>query len=649
MALIVQDIRLEYWVENMRRIVLVLLIAIAVCGCKAKHGRSGAPVTWYVRPDGGTRYSTYKPDGQCNGMTDAPYPGTGVNQPCAFKDIRNLWADGQYTNSNSGYPKYGWVGQGGDTYIIDCPQDCRIGYNGPNSNDYYGAIAGLPYSSGAPVPPSGTTDAHTHILGKSWQNCQDDVAKAHINGGYGAGSVFNLKGAAYVDFACFDISDHSNCGKSGQTSKCQTSYPLGDYADSGIVFSRDTTNVTIADVRVHGLTNAGFVGPTGDNVTVTRVTLAGNASSGWNMDAGNGTTGTGTLTLDHFQVLWNGCAEEYPIADSMPYADCTDQNSSGYGDGIGTATAQSNPPWHMIVTASTAAYNTQDGFDLLHLTGNGSTLIITGSKAYSNMGQQLKVGSHSTVQNNLIVGNCNALRQAIPGTPAGYNSRLSNYCRAGDEAVAITVNDNEVTSFQFNSLKCANSTCVSVYCTAQACSSAASIHYQNNTFYGYKNSAESGYPGAVTNDYSNPIYTDAKVSGIFANPGSLYDHNSAWHWKSNWVCPKSNWNEQAAVCVDPKLVDAAWPLYGIGDDMAPLPGSPLIGAGIAVPGVTEDHNGVTRSNPPAISALESGSPTPIPPQPTAAECTLQLDSSGSLIQDLHCKNLPVVSGKKGRR
>jgi hypothetical protein len=115
---------------------------------------------------------------------------------------------------------------------------------------------------------------------------------------------------------------------------------LDDYTTSGIQWSNATTNVTLTDVRVHGM-----VGPTGTGVSLTRVAQVGNAMSGWNMDLGNGTTGTGTLSMDHLSILWNGCAEEYPIVDQVPYNYCTDDFNGGYGDGIGTATVQSNPAW----------------------------------------------------------------------------------------------------------------------------------------------------------------------------------------------------------------------------------------------------------------------------------------------------------------
>ena len=35
------------------------------------------PTTYYIRPDGGD-YA------QCTGLADAPYPGNGADQPCAW-------------------------------------------------------------------------------------------------------------------------------------------------------------------------------------------------------------------------------------------------------------------------------------------------------------------------------------------------------------------------------------------------------------------------------------------------------------------------------------------------------------------------------------------------------------------------------------
>jgi hypothetical protein len=561
--------------------------------------------TWYVRPDGGTRYSVNEKSGQCNGMYNAAYPGAGVNQNCAFGDIRYLWADGSREN-------WGWVGAGGDKYLIDCPTDCRVGFSGPNdsSSDYFLGRPGDPGGSGAPLPPSGTASAHTQILGANFANCASDNAKAHINGGYGTYSVFNLSGVSYVDLACFDITDHSSCGRQGQLNACSTNSPRSDFADSGIKTNNTTTNVSITDVRVHGLAVNGMLGATGTGVSLLRVALVGNASSGWNLDDGSGTTGTGTLDMNYFSVLWNGCAEEYPIVNTLPYQDCTDDNSAGYGDGMGTATTTSSPAWIVTITNSTAAYNTQDGFDLLHLQGGGSRLTITNSLAYGNMGQQLKVGSASTARNNLLIGNCNALRQSIPGTPAGYNSRLSDFCRAADVAVAMEVQDSAPTYFQFNTLYSANTIGLQVGCNPKTtCTSLSTLVYQDNIFFGFLNNVADGYPSnwPYTGNYADPVYLDVpSISELFSNAGSAFSYNVTYHPKSYWTCPNTKDDETNGICEDPQLTDETWHTYGYGD-MAPVSGSRVIKAGIAIPGVTVDYTGNTRPDPPSIGALEYGS------------------------------------------
>ncbi len=235
-----------------------------------------------------------------------------------------------------------------------------------------------------------------------------------------------MAGASYVDVACLDITDFSACTKG---MGCNSNMgQLDDYAVYGIQWSNTSTNDTITDVHIHGMAANGMTGPTGDGVVMSYIDLIGNPSSGWNADAGDGTTGTGKLLVQHFNISWNGCAEEYPIVDALPYTNCHDDGSGGYGDGFGTATVVSNPGWQATFDQGVTSYNTQDGLDALHLIGNGSSMTVTRTLAYSNMGQQIKVGGASgTAMNNIIVTNCNAMRQAIPGTPAGYNNNLSDF------------------------------------------------------------------------------------------------------------------------------------------------------------------------------------------------------------------------------
>jgi hypothetical protein len=516
--------------------------------------------TWYVRPDGGTRYSSNVTAGQCDGKADAPYSGTRTNQHCAFKDVRMLWQDGTYSTGNK-FPSWGWVIAGGDTVIIrgsiGTGVSYRIGWNSASaycdSNVCWG-IAGDAYSSGAPPPPSGTSAQHTRILGENYASCHSASAKTQLHGGWAVMNVLNLSNSSYVDLACLDITDFSACGKASQKVACDSAQ---DYAQVGIRLSNTTTNDTLTDIHIHGLAVAGLAGPTGDGMVMDYVDVLGNASSGWNADIGDGTTGKGSLLVKHYDISWNGCAEEYPMVHSLPYGDCTDQNHGGYGDGFGTTTKDSDPPgWQVHFDQGTVSYNTQDGLDALHIGGKGSSMTVTHALAFGNMGQQIKVGgATATITDSLIVGNCRAMSSAIPGTPPGYNAKLDLFCRAGDSAVLITVPEAQPAIFQRNVIYSANQLALEVEYPGDVSSPTATIKYDDNIFI--------GFPGA-NGEYPTPIYSNTDLK-MFSNLGASFSNNVTYHPRSNWKCPATQLHETGGRCGDPHLKDESWHAYGYGD------------------------------------------------------------------------------------
>lgn len=527
--------------------------------------------TWYVRPHGGTRYSSSTHKGQCDGTADVDYPGSGSNKHCAFNDVRYFWTDNSAycTDSTPSSTCWKWIGKGGDTYLIrgsiGTGVSYRIGQSGPNSNDYFG-LAGNPYGAGIPPPPSGTASAHTKLLGENFANCGSQSARTQLHGGYGVGVVLNMSGASYVDVACFDITDFSSCGRSAQVNNCNTNFPLSDYAGSGIGWSNTSTNDSVTDVRIHGMASLGMAGPTGDGVIMKGLDIIGNAGAGWNADAGNKQTGLGSLLVQNYNISWNGCAEEYPITHDLPFTDCTDDNVGGYGDGFGTATVDSQPPgWQVHFDQGVVSYNTQDGLDALHLVGSGSSMTITHTLAYGNMGQQIKVGgTRGVATNNIIFTNCNALRQAIPGTPPGYNTRLSDFCRAADAGVVFTVGDGSTAVFSDNVIYSASTTAIEVDLGGPCVTSTCLVRQQRNIFIGFRNSKENGYPGGGSGDFSNPLYVE-EAAKAYRNPGSTFDHNTTFHARSNWSCPATRLHETDAYCGDPGLTDQTWHVYGYGD------------------------------------------------------------------------------------
>ena len=576
--------------------------------------------TWFVRTDGGTRFSANVPKGQCDGTGDAAYSGHGANQHCAFNDIRLLWQDGSYAYSppDSSFPAAGWIGQGGDTYIVRGSiaagtEPYRVGWNSNEGNGCdpafqkklgtdacYRGWRGNPYA-GPPTPPAGTAARHTRILGENWQNCHVQTQRTQVVAGFSVGSAFNFF-SSYIDFQCFDISDKSDCTNNDN---CKGQ----DFSVEGIGMSNTADHLTLTDIRIHGMKTFGMLGPSGDGSVFNYISLVGNGGGGWNADAGDGKTGTGTLLVQHYEIKWNGCGEEYPIKDPLPYKDCTDDNSGGYGDGFGTATVASKPGWQAHFDQGEVAYNTQDGLDALHLIGTGSSMTVTRTLAYGNMGQQIKVGGAAgRAVNNLIVGNCTALSFAIPGTPPGFNAKLSDYCRAGDQAVVLTVGRGSLTRFENNTLYEAGNIGIDIECDTSVgtCDGTARLSMQNNIIIGFPNNAANGNKEG-DGRLPTAIYNNTEAHP-FTNRGSVVRNNTVLHHRTSDPCPMGRFDRNAE-CTSPMLRDETYHPYSYGD-MRPVAGGRSVGTGAPIPGVQVDLDGATRPALLSRGALEPGSSAP---------------------------------------
>ena len=303
-----------------------------------------ASQTWYVRADGGTRYSTNETSGQCNGQYDAPYPGSGVNQNCAFNNVQFLWQDGSETVGTS-FPGWGWVIAGGDTVVIR-NGPWRLGWpNGSSSQDTVTGLwfgnAGDPFG-GPPAPPSGTLGNPTQILGENYANCTASSGKTQLYGGFGAADVINLQGANNVNVECLELTKHGNCIRTGSPvypTECVTSPPLSDYAQAGVFTDANTYNILLQDLNIHGFTGDGITGAIGTEAngglfTVNRVRIAGNGDAGWDFAYfGENPPSYTNLVANQLLLEWNGCNEEYPIVDTYPAISCYDDLSEGFGDG----------------------------------------------------------------------------------------------------------------------------------------------------------------------------------------------------------------------------------------------------------------------------------------------------------------------------
>jgi hypothetical protein len=164
--------------------------------------------------------------------------------------------------------------------------------------------------------------------------------------------------------------------------------------------AKDSGNVLLQDVNIHGMANRGILAGRLHDWTLTRVELMANGWAGWDGDLNEaaGSSDSGTMLFQSVEIAWNGCSETYP---DRKIFDCWGQQEGGYGDGLGTTTTGGN--W--VFQNSYFHHNTQDGLDLLYA-DTTATISVQQSHAEGNAGNQMKLAGSPTVENSVIVGNC---------------------------------------------------------------------------------------------------------------------------------------------------------------------------------------------------------------------------------------------------
>jgi hypothetical protein len=426
-------------------------------------------------------------------------------------------------------------------------------------------------------------------------------------------SVVNLQNADYLDMECIDITQPDTCSMAlSGAGHCTVG--VSNFARMGIIIEylsgQGPTNTTIRDIGIHGLADRGLLGShinktSSDVFTASDIYVRGNGMAGWDSDGGGcGTSceSVGTMNLSYVTVEWNGCVEVKPnngTPGSAGYNYCADEDSngtieSGYGDGFAFIAANVN----LNVDHGTFRWNTQDGFDALHLSDDitvSPKVTITNSLAEGNMGQTFKLGgSSSTAINDISISDCARLQSAFSPNPSGYNSQLSDFCRANDEW-AFQVIDGQTLTLQNNTSFGYGNVMYDLGCVnGGTCTNKMKIIFENNVSIGYPNAGNgNSLPAGLY--YGNGINTDP-----FINTGSSVNHNSWFSMKYDNLCPQDP-KETNYVCGDPGLVGET-DITNV--DAHPSTKSPLIGAGIAISGIVTDHAGVTRPNPPSIGALE---------------------------------------------
>jgi hypothetical protein len=408
----------------------------------------GETATYYVRTDGGTA-------SQCTGLTNAPYPGSGMNQACA-------WSHPFWGLNSSG----AWKIQGSDTLMISSGS-YRMGIGAPNTGwcDAEGAyICHLP-----PLPSGFSPETPTRIVGAGWdQGCTNPP---ELWGTERPWQIINLAGTDNALIACMELTDHSGCVEhhANLAIQCERDTPpFGDWASAGIT-AFDSSNVTLKDLNIHGFASAGIYAGRLRDWTVENVRIAGNGWVGWDGDIDGNDANTGTLSFKKWIVEWNGCAESYP---DETINNCWAQTAGGYSDGVGTGETGGN--W--VIEDSLFRYNTSDGLDLLYARLS-SQIVIRRTQSYGNAGNQIKVNGPTRIENSLMKNNCGFFN----GKSFTYNV---DYCRSGGAALAFALRQGNAVSV-VNSTLTGNGDCLlSAECDDSSCDASEIITIQNNIFVG---------------------------------------------------------------------------------------------------------------------------------------------------------------------
>lgn len=537
--------------------------------------------TFYVRTDGGTQQ-------QCTGTKDAPYPGSGSNQPCAFNHPN--WALAPQGNNPSRL-------NGGDTLIIDGENESQymMGYGAPNTQDSSKCSIYWPWDCFTrPIPSGPNPENPTRILGKGWdKGCS---SPPQLWGTERLNKVLNLKGSSNVEVQCLEVTDHSACQEFGPVSCNRSSYPYGEWASLGMEAS-DSSNVLIKNVNIHGMANKGVLAGRLNNWTVEDVRIKANPFAGWDGDIGaDSSSNTGTMTFNRVLIEYNGCGEKYP--SRKPYA-CFSQSQGGYGDGLGTAKTSGN--WNFI--NSTISHNAQDGIDLSYHKGDG-TVTIMGTRTEGNAGNQIKSSANTVIYNSLIIGNC----AYFNNNPLVKNAGSFDSCRALGNSIVLYYRPGMTSAI-------ANSTVISngdnlLLSVGGDCDGSEVLKSRNNIFIG-----RSDFTGG---DISTLYFASGengegqgKCGGI-----KLDDDYSIIYGTKNVSTDCAN--KPHAQCTDPKLEESLVPYYmGNLYDAALKNNSPAIGKGLIITGVPPvDMNGYSRGASWDIGAFQSGSiPTVSNPLP----------------------------------
>jgi hypothetical protein len=509
-------------------------------------------------------------------LKNAPYPGKGKAQPCSYNHLYQMmnW-QGHWTSFTTG-----------DTVEFDDPPSNTTPYymgekNGGVGSDWHSAIGGIcpapnsPASQGAscvlPILPSGVT-----IKGQNFGSCHTANHTGLLNptilsGINGAFAVLQVQGTSNVNISCIEVTQPDNCTGAGTgPGKCGSSSNYVGYA--GLMLQYQTaqgpSNMTLTDFAVVGTSSRGVMGSHlnrlgTDTFTASDIYVIGNGQAGWDGDGGgckNSCESVGTMNISYADIEWNGCLalKPYNIGVSPETAPnsfnfCYGQNNGGYGDGFVQLAAGN---LNLNVNHSKFKYNTQDGFDAVHLSDDPNTkpaTNISNSWAEGNAGQTFKIGAGASASafNNVSISNCRVLSQAstFPNNPKGWVTLdAGDTCRASGDQWALALRPNTKITLDHNTSLGYGTTMYDFQCSP-------SVANCNGGMVVFTNNISKGYPDPGNNNQvASGIYLGPAESGHAAvTTANVTATHNLWNTMHSGCPNNTTPNETKAVCADPRL------------------------------------------------------------------------------------------------
>ena len=369
---------------------------------------------YYINLNGGTL-------AQCNGLSDAPYGGTGLNQNCAWK---HPWIAIPPLDSSNTTPFIG-----GDTLIIS-NDSYMFGYGAIDSpGTSKCSSTNWTYDCQTGAIPSGTREKPTRILGESYKSGCSQMPE--LWGARRTARIFSLANSSHIQIQCLDLTDHEQCSRYHPNAAYRCDSLLYNDASTGI-YAHDSQNVLIKNVKIHGLTTGVHAGRLTD-WTMENVYIRGNYSAGWNGDIGaNTSSNSGEMVFKNGYISWSGCIEPYPNPSATPVG-CVSQDHGGYGDGIGTHMTGGNWTFDNF----NFFYNVSDALDLLYYEETGR-VTVKNSHFEGNAGNAIKIkGGGHTLENLAIIGNCGFFDQENSDHSRKW-PYMVNHCRAQGNSLSLT-------------------------------------------------------------------------------------------------------------------------------------------------------------------------------------------------------------------